>query len=136
MIGTSGVEGGTAPCTSRPAIQIFVYRELMAAVAAQDRFFSECADGPDLGFMIGNLRVTLEAREPMFAASEFDGDNVQLTFVMSAACLRINIKTINLSTVNKPHVFSKILLSFVFLSELAAFARKKFHAKHTEWQSL
>ena len=89
VIGAARVEFGTAGWTNRTAIEIFVYRELMSAVPAQDCFFVKLPGGPNLSLVIRSFCMTFRARKPLAAAFELDCDDVEIAMPVRAAGLRI-----------------------------------------------
>ena len=72
----------------------------MPAGTAEDRLLAELIHRPDRGMVIGQLRMTFEARIPSAAAFEFDGDDVERGVPMRAADPGIDIDTMHLVAVD------------------------------------
>jgi hypothetical protein len=53
--------------------------------------------------MTGNRFVTLEARIPLAAAFELDGDDIDVAVVVGASSLVIDVDSLNLVSVNGRH---------------------------------
>lgn len=73
----------------------------MPARAAQNRVRIKFGLLPNLRRVIALFGVAFVTRKPFAAAFEFDGDDVNFAFVVSAARLKVNIYPKNLFAVNQ-----------------------------------
>ena len=89
MFSAAGVEGTAAVRTVRTAVQILADRELIATRTAKHRQFIPFLQRPHDRVVVRHRLMTFETWEPMSAAFEFYGDDIQLAAVVPAACLRV-----------------------------------------------
>ncbi len=96
----------------------------MSATAAQNRVRIEFRFCPNLRRVVALFGVTFVTRKPFRAAFEFDGDNINFAFVMSAARFAVNVRAKHFFAVN--HFFrSHIELTKQFHSSIVKVSARR-----------
>lgn len=77
MFCAARIEPRLARRANRATIEIFGYRQLVAAASTQHSLLIELPDRPDFSSMVLNFGVTFKTGKPTSATFEFDGDDIE-----------------------------------------------------------
>ena len=90
MGGAAGVEGCVAGGAGGFAGEVLGDGEGVAAGAAEDCIGGSLVEGPDGGGVVGGFLVAVVAGEPVAAAVDAEGDDVEFAVPVCAAGLRVD----------------------------------------------